>query len=276
MKKSRIGKLMLVGVTFLAPVAVTAPAQAQIGIQVGIALPPPIVFAAPPLVVALPQMDVYVVPDVSDDIYFSDGFWWRPWQGRWYRSQYYDRGWGYYSDTPSFYGRIPGGWRNDYSNHRWNGQQWNYERMPHARVEQNWSGWKRDKHWQSEKNWGGNGNHHQQDNHGQQRQAAQPDHRSNQPSQMHRSNQQQAPKSAPRAQQPKSHKQSAPRAQQPQAHQQRNQKPQGHAQHAQPTGKSQGGGGQNGGGQGKSKGGDGQGHGGQDKGSSPKGDGKGK
>jgi len=71
--------------------------------------------------VVLPETDVYVVPDVAQDIFFYNGFWWRPWEGRWYRSQYYNSGWGYYQGVPSFYGGIPSGWRNEYRNHSWKG-----------------------------------------------------------------------------------------------------------------------------------------------------------
>ena len=43
---------------------------------------------------------VYVVPDVEVDLFFWNGWWWRPWEGRWCRSRYYDRDWGYYDRVP--------------------------------------------------------------------------------------------------------------------------------------------------------------------------------
>jgi len=84
-------------------------------------LPPPIYFTAPPEVVPVPDTDVYTVPDVQEEIFFSAGWWWRPWHGRWYRSHYYDRGWAYYRHAPSFYANMYPGWRDDYRNHRWRG-----------------------------------------------------------------------------------------------------------------------------------------------------------
>jgi hypothetical protein len=124
------------------------------GANDGIGLPPPIMFGAPPQLIVLPETYVYVVPDVNADIYFYDGWWWRPWEGRWYRSAYYDSGWAYYRRVPVFYVWIPSGWRDDYRDHRWQGHPWNYQRMPHQQVQQNWKGWKKERHWEKEQTWG--------------------------------------------------------------------------------------------------------------------------
>ena len=152
MRKTMIGTPFL-----LVAVLVPFSARAQIGVSVNVnvPLPPPIVFPAPPELVVIPETHVYAVPDVEADIFFSWGWWWRPWQGRWYRSRYYDRGWAYYrSAPPSFYRRVPPGWRNDYRDHRWKGREWKHERIPHGDVERNWRGWKKDKHWQKHNTWG--------------------------------------------------------------------------------------------------------------------------
>ena len=82
--------------------------------------PPPIVFQAPPAVIVMPDTDnVYVIPDVSADLFFWNGFWWRLYDGLWYRSQYYDRGWGYYNNVPVFYYDVDPGWRGYYRNNNW-------------------------------------------------------------------------------------------------------------------------------------------------------------
>jgi len=138
MKKAMIGTLFLL-VAALVPLS----ARAQIGVSVGVnvPLPPPIVFSGPPQVVVLPESNVYVAPDVEADIFFSQGWWWRPWEGRWYRSRQYDRGWGFYrAAPPPFYRNVPPGWRNDYREHRWHGREWNHERIPHGEMERNWRG----------------------------------------------------------------------------------------------------------------------------------------
>jgi hypothetical protein len=117
-------------------------------------LPPPIPFAAPPELIVLPDTYVYVVPDVNVDIFFYNGWWWRPWEGRWYRSLYYNRGWGYYNNVPSFYFDIDPGWRGYYRNRNWYGQRWNYERIPNQRLQQNWNRWQNDRHWERQGTWG--------------------------------------------------------------------------------------------------------------------------
>ena len=77
MKKPLL-RTMLVTFLFLFPV----PAMA--GVDVSISMPPLIVFSAPPAMVVIPETYVYVVPDVDVDIFFYDGWWWRPWEGRWF------------------------------------------------------------------------------------------------------------------------------------------------------------------------------------------------
>lgn len=133
---------------------IPALAMGRVGVSVSIPLPPPIVFATPPDVVVIPETYVYAIPDSDVDIFFYNGWWWRPWEGRWYRSRDYNSGWGHYRDVPSFYKEIPSGWRNDYREHRWREHQWNYQRIPHQQVQQNWSKWEKSRHWEKENNWG--------------------------------------------------------------------------------------------------------------------------
>jgi len=154
MNMKQLGVRAALGIMISCPCVLATPAAAQVSVGIGISLPPPIVFAAPPQVVVLPGFDIYVAPDIVEEVYFVDGWWWRPWQGRWYRSQSYSSGWGHYADEPYFYRNVRRDWRDDYRNHRWEGQAWNYERIPHQRVEQNWSSWKSSKHWKSQNNWG--------------------------------------------------------------------------------------------------------------------------
>jgi len=126
------------------------PTMARSDVSVDISLPPVVVFASSPEMVVFPDTDIYVVPDVGVDLFFYEGWWWRPWEGRWYRSRDYGSGWGYYDSVPSFYRQVPSGWRNDYREHRWQGHAWNYQRMPHQQVESNWSGWEKSGHWKQQ------------------------------------------------------------------------------------------------------------------------------
>ena len=149
MKKLLFGTMLLALV-----IVVPIPTMAGVDIHVSIPLPPPIVFAAPPEVIVIPETDVYVVLEVQEEIFFYNGWWWRPWGGRWYRSRHYSSGWVYYQSVPSFYARIPSGWRNDYRDHRWGGHQWNYQRIPHQQLQRNWSSWEKSRHWEKQQTWG--------------------------------------------------------------------------------------------------------------------------
>ena len=151
MKKILLKTVFLV-LMVLMPVPVMA--EVDVRVNVNIPLPPPIVFPAPPEVVVIPETYVYAVPDVDVDIFFYGGWWWRPWEGRWYRSRYYDRGWVYYRHVPSFYRAVPHGWRSDYRDRRWRGHEWEHRRIPHRDAEKNWRGWQKDKYWEREHYWG--------------------------------------------------------------------------------------------------------------------------
>ncbi len=132
-----------------------APTEASVDISIGISLPPPIVFEGPPEVIVLPDTDdVYVVPGLDIDIFFWDGWWWRPWEGRWYRSRYYNRGWVFYSSVPRFYYDVDPEWRVYYRSHEWHGHPWNYERIPDRRLLQNWKTWHGNRYWERRKTWG--------------------------------------------------------------------------------------------------------------------------
>ncbi len=146
---------ILFGTMFLGLVLVSSiPTMAKAEVEVSVSLPPLIVFAAPPEVVVIPETNVYAVPDSDVEIFFYSGWWWRPWEGRWYRSRSYSSGWSHYRNVPSFYGNIPSGWRNDYRGHHWKGHTWNYQRIPHHQVQGNWRNWERNRHWERQNTWG--------------------------------------------------------------------------------------------------------------------------
>ena len=151
-----------------------APTMARVDIGIRIALPPPIVFASPPELIVIPETNVYAVPDLDVDIYFYGGWWWRLWEGRWYRSRNNSSGWSHYGNVPSFYRGIPSGWRNDYRERRWKGHQWNYQRIPHQQVQQNWRNWEKSGHWEKQDTWGVQGLRPQRHSPPQSREAGQP------------------------------------------------------------------------------------------------------
>jgi hypothetical protein len=108
-----------------------------------------------PDVIPLPETDnVYVVPDLDIDVFFWNGWWWRPWQGGWYRSRYYSRGWGHYGGIPTFYYDVDPGWRGYYRDRNWCGNPWHYERIHYRHLHQNWQQWHDDQHWERQRTWG--------------------------------------------------------------------------------------------------------------------------
>jgi len=150
MKKVLFGALLLA-----LAVVVPLPTMAQVGITVNIPLPPAIAYAAPPNVIPLPDTnDVYVLPDIAADVFFWNGWWWRLWEGRWYRSHYYDRGWGYYHHVPRFYFDVDPNWRAYYRDHTWEGHRWNYGPIPYGQLQQNWKSWHTTQHWAKQGTWG--------------------------------------------------------------------------------------------------------------------------
>ena len=149
MKKLLLGSLLL-ALVMVVPLS----ARAEVNISIGFPLPPPVVFPAPPEVVVVPDAyGVYVVPDIDVDIFFWNGWWWRPWGGRWYRSPYYDRGWAYYNAVPYFYYDVDPGWRGYYRDRHWHGHRWNYERIPYNRLHSNWKNWKTNRYWERRRTW---------------------------------------------------------------------------------------------------------------------------
>jgi hypothetical protein len=216
--------------TILFALAIAAPisAMAQVGISVGIALPPPIVFQAPPNVVVLPDTpDVYAVPDVGADLFFYNGWWWYLWEGRWYRSHYYDRGWAYFDHVPRFYFDVDPGWRGYYRDHNWRGQPWDYQRIPNGQLQQNWKGWHANGYWQRQKAYGVQG-YQPRPQREQQAVRQQRQQQYQQRPEVQRQQQQRPVQRQPQAQQPqRQQQQRQPQAQRP---------PQ---QHAQPGGQQQ-------------------------------------
>lgn len=129
-------------------------AMAKSDVNISISAPPPIVFVQPPELIVLPGTYVYAAPDITADIFFYGGWWWRPWEGRWYRSRDYRSGWTHHKSVPTFYAAIPSNWRNYYSERRWEGNDWNYQRLPCQLVQSKWKGWELNNHWEKQGTWG--------------------------------------------------------------------------------------------------------------------------
>lgn len=121
---------------------------------VSTAQPPQVGFYGHPSLVVIPGTYVYAMADIGEDIFFHTGWWWRLWDGRWYKSRYYDRGWSHYRGVPGFYRDVDPDWRDYYRRRSWHGHQWDCERIPAPRVQQDWNRWQDSRYWEKEKNWG--------------------------------------------------------------------------------------------------------------------------
>jgi hypothetical protein len=153
-RKMRKSCLLVIAALLLVLAGSAIQSEAGVDVSIGIGLPP-LVFAAPPAVVVLPDTyGVYVVPDIDAELYFYGGWWWRFWEGRWYRSRYYDRGYLEYYRIPTFYYDVDPGWRGYYYDRHWHGHRWDYEPIPHSRLHANWRNWNTNRYWERQRTWG--------------------------------------------------------------------------------------------------------------------------
>jgi len=140
MKIRKLG-LGIIGASLLVLTGFVSPSAAGVNVNVGVFAPlPPLVFPAPPPVVVIPGTYVYGVPDAQVDVLFYHGYWWRPYEGRWYRSPRYDGSWRYFPSerVPRVVRELP----PEYRHYRpANG------RISHEEFRRNWKGWERDRHW---------------------------------------------------------------------------------------------------------------------------------
>jgi hypothetical protein len=102
---------------------------------------PAIRFAAPPEVVVIPGTYVYMIPNRDEDILFFQGYWWRPYEGRWYRASNYNGRWSYIGPS-----RVPGGLRGLPLDYRQRITP-EHERIAHKDVRRNWKTWEKQKRW---------------------------------------------------------------------------------------------------------------------------------
>jgi hypothetical protein len=138
----QVGRLMafIIGVLLIL-IGWIGQSGAGVNVNVGIFAPPPAyVVPAPPPVVVVPGTYVYYAPGLEVDILFYHGYWWRPYEGRWYRSRSYNGPWGHIKSD-----RVPGpirGLPHDYRN-----VPPGHQRIPYGQVKKNWSRWEKEKHW---------------------------------------------------------------------------------------------------------------------------------
>jgi hypothetical protein len=114
--------------------------NAEVKVRITVPLPP-LVIPAPPALVVIPGSYVYYPPDVGVDVFFYQGFWYRPYQGHWYRGKDYNGPWRGLAleRVPRAVIGLPPGFRRG---------PIVYERVPYGSVRKNWRAWERDRHWE--------------------------------------------------------------------------------------------------------------------------------
>lgn len=133
-------------VGILSVLAVIAPEGGNAGVNINVTIPlPGLVISAPPAMVVIPGTYVYYPPDVDVDIFFYDGYWYRPYRGQWFIAAEYNGPWGSIAiqrvsdvlvNLPPHYRHVPPG----------------YERMPYGMVKRNWRAWENERHWDNDEN----------------------------------------------------------------------------------------------------------------------------
>lgn len=94
MKKTGI-TLFFVGIVLLGFLGKPATSTAGVDIRIGFPLPFPTVALPPPPRIVVPDADVFYAPNVDVNVFFRDGYWYRPHEGRWYRSRGHNGPWHY-------------------------------------------------------------------------------------------------------------------------------------------------------------------------------------
>ncbi len=142
----------LIGASLLILTGFAGQSSAGVNIGIGIAVPPPFVVAAPPPVVVIPGTYVYGVPDPAVNIFFYHGYWWRPYEGHWYRSSRYDGSWAYVHTerVPRAVIDLPPDYRRHYADGR---------RISNDDLRRNWRGWEKERHWDKHEDRHDHGNH---------------------------------------------------------------------------------------------------------------------
>lgn len=99
--------------------------------------PPQMHFENEPNLYIIPGTYIYYFNSNNSDFYFSDGYWWRYWNMRWYRASIYTGPWSYmerrYISQPLQ--RLPARWRYEYSYAE--RVKWNEVRNHHREWERN-------------------------------------------------------------------------------------------------------------------------------------------
>jgi hypothetical protein len=89
-----MGKTVMVALVVAGAVLSAIPSEAQVSVNVNIG-PPPVIFAAPPRVVVVPQTPVYYAPDTSYNVFVYEGRYYSFHNGAWFLATSYGGPWAF-------------------------------------------------------------------------------------------------------------------------------------------------------------------------------------
>lgn len=130
---------LCVGILLVLTAISPAGGNAEVNINVTIPLPG-LVISAPPVMAVIPGTYVYYPPDVGVNVFFYDGYWYRPYRGQWLIAAEYNGPWGSIAIQ-----RVPGVLINLPPHYRHVSP--GYERMPYGMVKRNWRAWENERYW---------------------------------------------------------------------------------------------------------------------------------
>lgn len=143
--KERKSVFLVVAALLLVATGFSAQSEARVDVSVGINIPA-YRFSAPPSVVVIPGTYAYFAPDADVDIVFYQGYWYRPYEGRWYRARGYNGPWGYLAPArvPRVLIELPPNYRHVYRDH---------SRIKYGDFHRNWGKWERNRYWEKDERW---------------------------------------------------------------------------------------------------------------------------
>jgi len=132
---------IIAAAVLLTALILVAPATGAAEVNVNINVPlPGLVISSPPSMAVIPGTYVYYPPEVSANIFFYQGYWYRPHHEGWFIANGYNGPW-----RPVAAGHVPHavmsiqhGYRDMHSRH---------ERIAYNDMKKNWRGWERERHW---------------------------------------------------------------------------------------------------------------------------------
>jgi len=144
MRKRQFGWLLVLALVF-GLAGFVSRSDAGVNVSIGVDLPA-YRFGGPPELVVIPGTYAYFAPEADVDIVFYGGYWYRPYEGRWYRGRGYNGPWRIVGPgrIPGVLMNLPHDYRHAYREH---------PRIHYRDFNRNWRNWERNRHWERNDRW---------------------------------------------------------------------------------------------------------------------------